>query len=91
MNEDKDRIDKVLNFGISTLPDKYRQQITSIFNNPEAKDKWFTPEMFEQALGVSRAYSRKVCEVLTLTRVVEKRQAGKQCFYRVRIEERFGQ
>ncbi len=83
-----DKVKELSEIGKKTLIHGHRQNILGAFNNNQ--DSWYTPEMFQQVLGVSKVYAYKICEALTMTRIVEKRQTGKQCFYRYRKEERFG-
>jgi len=87
-NPDKDKIDYFNSIGKTKLPDKYREQIVTIFNT--YPDNWYTPEMFHQGLQMSKAYASNICEVLTLARILEKRKVGNRKFFRMRKEERFG-
>jgi len=75
--------------GITRLVDGHRQNILIAFN--KFQDNWYTPEMLNQVLGVSKQYAYKICEGLTLTRIVEKRKLGNKSYYRYRKEERLGQ
>jgi len=85
---DIDKIKQLSEIGKTSLLDGHRQNILSAFNNNQ--DKWYTPEMFNQVLGVSKNYAYKICEGFKQTRIVEKRQVGKRCYFRYRTEETFG-
>lgn len=87
MSEDIDKINKVLEMGKTTLPDKYREQITSIIN--QSPNNWYSPTMFNP-LGVSKQYAYRILEALYTTRIVEKRKLGHKVYYRYRKEERLG-
>jgi len=79
---DKEKIDFFENQGFSVLPDKHRQQILTIFQR--YTDKWYTPEVFAEGLDMSRAYAYKICEALTLARIVERQRYGHMNYYRLK-------
>ncbi len=86
--KDKDKIDYFTELGKTKLSDKYREQILSIFNT--YPDNWYTSLNFEEGLSMSKVYAGRICEALTIARVVERRKVGKRNFYRYRKEDRFG-
>lgn len=79
---DKDKIDFFEQQGFTKLPDKHRQQILTIFQRYQ--DKWYTPEVFAEGLDMSQSYAYKICEALTMARIVERQKYGKQNYYRMK-------
>ncbi len=83
-----DKIDYFNKIGKTTLPDKYRGQVVTIFNN--YPDNWYSIEDFHSGLGMSKQYSRHMLEALTMARIVEKTRVGNRNYYRYKKEERLG-
>ena len=88
MKNDIAKIKFFKEIGKTVLPAKYKEQIITIFN--QYNNKWFTAEMFGEGLEMSDAYAFKICEALSITRVVERSKVGQRCFYRYRKEVRLG-
>ena len=88
MKSDKAKIEFFEELGKTKLPEKFKEQVITIFNRYD--DKWFTAEMFGEGLDMSKAYAFRICEALTITRVVERSKVGQRCFYRYRKEDRLG-
>ncbi len=83
-----DKIDYFKEIGKTTLPDKYRGQVVTIFNN--FPDNWYSIEDFHSGLGMSIQYSRHMLEALTMARITEKTRVGNKNYYRYRKDERRG-
>ena len=85
---DAEKIKYFDELGETKLPQKFRQQILTIFQ--KYPDKWFTPEMFGEGLDMSEAYARKVCEALVLARLVTRQGSDlgmrKKLYYRFKTD-----
>ena len=79
---DEDKLKYFGELGETTLPQKFRQQILTVFQ--KYPDKWFTPEMFEEGLDMSSAYARKICEALVLARMVIRKGIEKKNYFKFR-------
>ena len=82
---DEDKIKYFGELGETKLPQRFRQQILTIFQ--KYPDKWFTPEMFAEGLDMGEAYARKVCEALVLARMVVRKGTQRRNYFKFLQQE----
>jgi len=83
-----EKIKQLGEIGTTKLPDNGREMILTAFNTYPTR--WFTANMLAVPLELSLNYTYKICESLSMNRIVEKRGVGKKTYYRYRKEELVG-